>query len=215
MSLEVIADKEGIRLAQRTMPLGKKLSFVRGWREQSNGSVRMILEERLFGRRRYAVTIKLDDITSPYMLNNVLLVHYNGHYLFPSMEDEDKFYTYLNHSLREGSIEPEKYELILNELNNRIKILHAQLYDGGMLTREQRMNLAFLSAGIAGVIGIIMAKGKNKFLNSLTSAAGSFLGANLAYRYIEKSGVIESLKIKPDDPVVGEYFSKSLGNDFS
>ena len=204
---------DAIVFEDESLPLitedGKRdFRFVRGFEDTDNSSMSIVLEARVWGfRRRYSMHIDSESFRlAGKQAVNTVLVPYIGHLLFGKMDTEDAFYNYLNNALESGEISQDLFEQIVNETINRLKSMHAELYDGGLLNRERRANIALVAALAAGALSLTKSK---KALNSLAAVTGGFAGAYIVQKYLKTEGVIRKYRITEDTQFLGYYLARS------
>lgn len=86
MGLEIIAQREGERIASRIKVNGKRAAFVRGDIDRKIRSMQLIVETHSFRmRRRYEVGVQGERFDGGGFVE-VLGLYYPGHLIFGSMD---------------------------------------------------------------------------------------------------------------------------------
>ncbi|MBI2650672.1 hypothetical protein HYX04_05180 [Candidatus Woesearchaeota archaeon] len=205
MGLEIITLKEGSRMAERMKVNGMTTVFVRGDKIREQNLIRMIVETHTFGfRRRYSVSVSPEKFYTPGFVE-FSGRHHIGHLLFDSIQKEDNFYATLEQALQYELIGEPEYTRIKQKLDDRLKLLHAQIYDGSLLDRRRTLGADLLAAGSAGVVSML--KSSNNVPASIFIAGLAFTAAHLIQKYTKTNAIIRRLHIQADDPDFGPYLA--------
>lgn len=205
MGLEIITDEGGRRLASKIRLQDSRVLFVRG--EVYDERVHLVVEKGMSlpgFRRRFDISTDILIFMEPDAVELAGSYHID-HLLFGSRRAEDRFYNALAADLYNKRITELQYLSIRDKLDERLKMLHKELFDDWHLNAERMLAFDLLAAGSTGVAKMLKQKRTADVVVALLYAAASFGAMHLIQRFYAKQEMIDKHRIKPDDTILGRY----------
>ncbi|KAF0205477.1 MAG: hypothetical protein FD167_5589, partial [bacterium] len=154
--LSIISPEEGKTLVEKIRIAKRGANFVRGYYDSNDGSVDVVVQRREFGlRTRYRVKTTLTYLQQQEVPIEVTAQIYHGDCIFPSMMEENKFHHLVHEYFTYGRIDSDGLQMIRDELNSKLSLLHSLLSDGGAFTSTQMFGSSLLVGGLGGLVGVM------------------------------------------------------------